>query len=102
MRIADGVRYVHLHVELAKDGKLRRRFLYSRPEHQIEVWRCNDERAEPARVVCTAEDGSGTCVGWEINGQNGCFRKALDTANSAWSFTFVEDLGFQVTLVPAP
>jgi hypothetical protein len=102
MRVLDGVRYAHLQVELAKDGKLKRRFNFSAAEHPIEAWQCNDPSARPASVACTAEDQGGTCVRWELEGRNGCFRKALDNAGSAWSSTFVEDVAFQLILTPAP
>ena len=99
MRITDGVRYAHVYANLASDGKLGRRFIYSRPEHVHEAWRCNDVRAEPAKVACTAEDGNGTCVGWEVSGRNGCFRKSVA---KTWTSDFVEGVEFKVTLAPAP
>jgi hypothetical protein len=103
MKIADGERYANLYAELSADeAGLSRRFIYSRPEHVLEVWRCNDGRAEPAKIVCTAEDGSGTCVHWEISGRNGCFRKSQDSLNRDWSSVFLEEFDFQLTLVPAP
>lgn len=99
MKIADGVRYAHVYANLASDGRAGRRFNFSRPEHIHEAWRCNDMRAEPAKVVCTAEDGNGTCVGWEVSGRKGCFRKS---EGKTWTTEFVEGVEFQVTLVPAP
>ncbi|MGH9601467.1 MAG: hypothetical protein ACRD24_03670, partial [Terriglobales bacterium] len=102
MKIANGDRYANLFAQLTADaGGFSRRFIYSRVEHVHEVWECNDPRAEPAKVVCTAENG-GTCVGWQISGRNGCFRKAQDSLERNWSTEFQEDMGFQVTLVPAP
>jgi hypothetical protein len=105
MKIADGERYANFYAQLSADeGGFSRRFIYSRPEHPIEAWKCNDERAEPAKVVCTGDDGSQakTCVRWAISGKNGCFRKSLDSLNREWSSVFLEDADFQVTLVPAP
>ncbi|HSA91890.1 MAG TPA: hypothetical protein VLE48_02685 [Terriglobales bacterium] len=106
MRMSQGERYAHLYAHLTADsGGFSRRFIYSRPEHVLEVWRCNDVRAEPAKVVCTAEAGTGaraTCARWEISGKNGCFRKSQDSLNRTWSTTYLEDVGLQVTLVPAP
>ncbi|MGH9531325.1 MAG: hypothetical protein ACRD2Q_02970 [Terriglobales bacterium] len=103
MKIADGDRYANLYAQLTADaGGFSRRFIYSRPEHVLEVWRCNDELAEPAKVACTAENSGGSCVTWEISGKNGCFRKAQDSLNRTWSSIYLEDVGFQVSLVPAP
>ena len=105
MKIADGERYAHSYAQLTADEfGFSRRFHYSTPDHVHQAFRCEDGSAEPAKVVCTGNDGSpaGTCNRWEISGKHGCFRKALDSLNRDWTSVPVEDAGFQVTLVPAP
>jgi len=94
------VRFVSLRVGYASQDGFRRVVGFTNETEPADIFRCPGAR--PAEVVCTAADGSGTCVRWTVTGRQACLKRALDKGGNTFVVDGLYNLDFQVTLTAQP